>query len=90
MAEASPTETPPARDGGLGAGVADTVAEAPSLAAADKPREAAPAPKKEEKKITKPKVSPVQVQLRILPWGEVYVGGRRRGKLGAATAAYDI
>lgn len=79
VAEASPTETPPARDGGLGAGVADTVAEAPSLAAADKPREAAPAPKKEDKKITKPKVSPVQVQLRILPWGEVYVGGRRRG-----------
>ncbi|MFB8831848.1 serine/threonine-protein kinase [Azotobacter sp. CWF10] len=33
----------------------------------------------EEKKIAKPKVSPVQVQLRILPWGEVYVGGRRRG-----------
>lgn len=78
-AEASPAETSPARDGGLGEGAADTVTEAPSLAAADKPREAAPAPKKEEKKITKPKVSPVQVQLRILPWGEVYVGGRRRG-----------
>ncbi|ACO78845.1 Protein kinase [Azotobacter vinelandii CA] len=77
--EASPAGTPPARDGGPGEGAADAVAQAPGLAVADKPREAAAALKKEEKKVAKPKVSPVQVQLRILPWGEVYVGGRRRG-----------
>ena len=48
-------------------------------ALAPAPVDAEPAPKLPAAPVQKPLLKPVQVALRISPWGEVYVNGKKRG-----------
>lgn len=52
---------------------------APVEAVAAAPAEAEPASRPAAAPLVKPQLKPVQVGLRISPWGEVYVNGKKRG-----------